>query len=174
MERDGVGQREGTLYAMLKCLVLCDIYESRWILRKEVTWFGLYFRMAPLEAVLRMYWRGLKTRWSRKMTLWKKRLGWLESQNRERDGYIDTFVCSIFLGTSWGLCFFLLYNQNLQLFPNLETIFPKANPFFILCAGLLNKLEQNFSMSSSFWDVRTSIWPCMPFSRVFGGELGRS
>lgn len=102
MERDGVGQREETLYAMLKCLVLCDIYESRWILRKEVTWFGLYFRMAPLEAVLRMYWRGLKTRWSRKMTLWKKRLGWLESQNRERDGYIDTFVCSIFPRDKWG------------------------------------------------------------------------
>jgi len=40
--------------------------------------------------------------------LWKKRLGWLDSQNRNKDGCTDTSACNVFPETREGLDFFLL------------------------------------------------------------------
>lgn len=82
--------------------------------------------------------------------LWKKRLGWLDSQNGNKDGCTDTSACSVFPETREGLDFFLLQNQNLQVSSTSLRIFSQKAFFFILCPELLDKLEQNFSMHSFF------------------------
>lgn len=62
----------------------------------------------------------------------------------EQDGGTDPSVCSIFLQTSGALISFCCIIRIYKFVPPLWEYFPLGQPFFILCPGLLDKLEQNF------------------------------